>query len=127
MAAVVSALTDAEAEELGLAREPDCCLEREMDFFSFPIADRSVPDSVEEFRSLIDDLFDELVEGRAVVVHCRAGIGRSSLIAAGVLMRLGLSAAEALRNVENARGMSVPDTAEQRDWLERLNTHAQNV
>jgi protein-tyrosine phosphatase len=126
VAAVVSALTDAEAEELGLEREPDCCLERELDYFSFPIEDRSVPDSVEEFRSLIADLLDELVEGRAVVIHCRAGIGRSSMIASGVLMRLGSSASEALRIVGEARGMTVPDTTEQREWLERLNTRAQS-
>jgi hypothetical protein len=46
---VVSALTAAENEELGLVEESRCCQSRGIEFLSFPIEDRSVPNSSAEF------------------------------------------------------------------------------
>jgi protein-tyrosine phosphatase len=51
-------------------------------------------------------------------VHCRAGIGRSSLIAACVLVLLGLAPAMAFDRIGKARGLKVPDTEGQRDWVD---------
>jgi len=42
---VVSLLTSQEVEEMDLAQEPQYCHENHMEFVSFPIVDRSVPDS----------------------------------------------------------------------------------
>ena len=42
---VVSALTPAEVEELGLLEEGHCCQSNGLEFLSFPIEDRSVPPS----------------------------------------------------------------------------------
>jgi protein-tyrosine phosphatase len=52
-----------------------------------------------------------------VVVHCRAGIGRSSLIAGTVLVRFGIPPEEAWRLITAARGFRVPETPEQGEWL----------
>jgi protein-tyrosine phosphatase len=61
-----------------------------------------------------------LNEGKAVAVHCRAGIGRSSLIAACVLVLLGLAPGTALDRIGKARGGNVPDTEGQRDWVDKF-------
>jgi protein-tyrosine phosphatase len=61
----------------------------------------------------------QLVSGAAVAVHCRAGIGRSGLVAAGLLVAQGRSPAEAFTAVSNARGVRVPDTPDQEAWLHR--------
>jgi len=53
-------------------------------------------------------------------VHCRQGIGRSGLVASGVLMSSGIKANEAMQIVSSARGISVPETPEQRRWIEEL-------
>jgi hypothetical protein len=53
---------------------------------------RSAP--VAAATDLMAELEERLAEGEFIVVHCRAGIGRSSLIAAAVLVREGLSPAE---------------------------------
>jgi protein-tyrosine phosphatase len=58
-----------------------------------------------------------LRDGRSIAIHCRAGIGRSSMIAACALILCGIDAAEALALIKAARGVSVPDTDEQRDWV----------
>lgn len=85
-----------------------------MTFTSFPIPDRGIP----EDRCAAIALAKELGEGhQSVLIHCRAGIGRSSTIAAAVLILLGQDPKEALRKIASARGLPVPDTQLQRDWL----------
>jgi protein-tyrosine phosphatase len=119
---VVSALTPAEIEEWGLRDESRRCEDNGLKFLSFPIEDRSVPTSLSEFDGLIDSVTDYLREGKAVVVHCWGGVGRSSVIAACALIRNGLSADSAFRVIEEARGRQVPDTVEQRQWVERYSS-----
>jgi protein-tyrosine phosphatase len=118
--AIVSALTESEAEELLLAQEETCCARHGLRFFSFPIEDRSVPQDASEFREFLDRLEGKLRKGAALAIHCRAGIGRSSLTAACLLIQQGLSADAAIRAVEEARDCAVPDTPEQRMWIEQF-------
>jgi len=116
---VVSALTAAENEELGLVEERQCCQSRGVGFLSFPIEDRSVPNSLAEFTELVNSVAGFLRKGKAVAVHCRAGIGRSSMIVASALINIGLSTESAFLSIEESRGSPVPDTDEQRRWVER--------
>jgi protein-tyrosine phosphatase len=118
--AIVSALTESEVEELLLSEEERCCVQHALRFFWFPIEDRSVPQKGSKFREFLDRLDTELRKGAALAIHCRAGIGRSSLIAACLLTRHGFSADAAMRAIEEARGCPVPDTAEQRSWIEQF-------
>jgi len=115
---VVSALTAAEAEDMGLCDEGQCCQNYGLEFLSFAIEDRSVPLSLDEFDGLLNSLTERLCNGKAVAVHCRAGIGRSSLIVASTLVRNGVSVDSAFKAIQEARGCSVPDTPEQRQWVE---------
>jgi len=119
---LVSALTPYETEDMGLLEESQCCQNYGLEFLSFPIEDRSVPTSFSEFDGLLNSLTDRLRKGKAVGVHCRAGIGRSSMIVASALIRDGLSVDSAFRVIQDARGCSVPDTAEQRQWVERYSS-----
>ena len=116
---IVSALTSSENKELGLTEESRYCKNCDVEFVSFPIEDRSVPNSISKFNELVSSLTEYLRSGKAVGVHCRAGIGRSSMIVAGVLIHNGFSAASAFNAIEEARGCEVPDTPEQREWVEQ--------
>jgi protein-tyrosine phosphatase len=117
---IVSALEEEEVAELELLREEDLCRAAGMDFLSFPIRDRSLPGSAKLFDAFVGSVDAHLSAGKAVVIHCRAGIGRSTMIAASLLLRRGLSSAEAFALLEKARGFPVPDTPEQREWVERI-------
>ena len=119
---LVSALTPYETEDMGLLEESRCCQNYGLEFLSFPIEDRSVPASFSEFDGLLNSLTDRLRKGKAVGVHCRAGVGRSSMIVASALIRDGLSVDSAFHVIQDARGCSVPDTAEQRQWVERYSS-----
>lgn len=115
---LVSALTTPEAEELGLIAEAEECRKNGLHFLSHPIEDRSVPSLNTTFEGLVHQLVTRAKNGECIVIHCRAGIGRSSIIAACVLVRMGLSPDAAFRLLEQSRGCPVPDTIEQRQWVE---------
>ena len=114
---VVSLLEGEEIYDLGLAEEANLCRFADIEFLSFPIPDRGVPPDASAARGLADRLLTFAQEGKAVAIHCRAGIGRSSLVAAMTLILSGLTANEALEAIGAARGLDVPDTDEQRRWL----------
>jgi protein-tyrosine phosphatase len=114
---VVSLLEASEVCELELGEEASCCEALGVEFISFPIRDRGVPTSRPITIDLIDGLVSKLRTGSSIAIHCRAGIGRSSLIAACVLGKLGVKPDEAFEIIGRARGVVVPDTPEQREWL----------
>jgi len=115
---LVSMLQAEEAAELGLITEADACRTAGIEFRSFPIQDREVPSSVASFSAFVEQLRAELHSGRSVGVHCRASIGRSSMMLAGVLCAEGLPPGDAFKRLTKARGLQVPDTAEQVHWIE---------
>ena len=114
---VVSLLEPSEARNLGLDAERLEVKAHAMDFISFPIPDMGLPPSVEDFSQIVKLLFTQVNSGVNTLVHCRAGIGRSGLLAAGVLLHTGMDAEEAFAYVSHMRGLRVPETMEQHDWL----------
>jgi protein-tyrosine phosphatase len=117
---VVSLLTPDEVADLDLADEDRLGRAAGMDVVSFPITDRGVPPSTAAAAGLFATLAGALAAGTSVLVHCRQGIGRSAVIAAGLLVRAGLDADAALRRVADARGLPVPETDDQRRWVAAL-------
>jgi protein-tyrosine phosphatase len=114
---VVSLLTKSENEELDLTREASLVREKGIRFSSFPIEDRGVPSSSAKTDKLVEQLGAEIRPGKNVVIHCRQGIGRSSLISAAVLVSGGEDLKQALSHISQVRGVEVPETTEQRNWL----------
>ena len=115
---VVSLLEPAEAVDLDLAKEGSLTRRHDLAFQSIPIGDRQVPLSRREFISQVEQLERELERGRNVVLHCRQGIGRTGLVAACLLILHGVSASDAVILLSEARGIRVPETPEQRSWLD---------
>jgi protein-tyrosine phosphatase len=116
---LVSLLQPAEAAELELTGEELQAAAAGIRFLSFPIQDRSVPDPVGAL-ALLRGVLAQLRQGRSIAVHCRQGIGRSGLVCASLLVLGGAHPAEAWDAVERARGTPVPDTPEQRAWVDDL-------
>ena len=58
-----------------------------------------------------------IASGKSVAIHCRAGIGRSTTLAACVLILLGVNGEVALDMIAAARGLEVPETEAQRQWI----------
>ena len=116
---VFSLLTHEEEQDLDLAYEQTEAKAQGMEFLSFPIPDRQVPASESALRKAIEKLETDLTAGRKVVLHCRQGVGRSGLVAVCLLLAKGIHAETALNLLSQARGTSVPETPEQRRWIDR--------
>jgi protein-tyrosine phosphatase len=116
---LVSMLEPREADALGLADERGLTEETGLQFLSYPVPDRTTPSDKARFRQFIDKLVAHLRAGKAIGVHCRGCIGRSTIVVACALIHLGWDAKDALNAIEAARGCMVPDTLEQREWILR--------
>ena len=114
---VVSMLEEDEAVLLALADESVLAKKTGLQFLSFPIPDTQVPTDTAAFRSFVAGLANRLRAGERIGVHCRGSIGRSTVIAACTLIQLGWPPKTALANIASARGLAVPDTQEQEDWI----------
>ena len=113
---VISMLEASEIAELSLQDEEAVCIGQSIGFANFPIPDRGLPHR-EDFINLVSDTVRKLEKGARVAVHCRAGIGRSGMLVCSCLGILFGSAEQAITAVSNARGVDVPDTQEQRDFI----------
>jgi protein-tyrosine phosphatase len=115
---VVSLLEPHEIYDLELDREGEACAQAGIAFRSFPISDRGVPSSLAKTQALVADCKSGLSAGRGILVHCRAGIGRSALVVACVLVSLGDRPEAAFARIKSARGLDVPDTLIQTQWVD---------
>ena len=80
----------------------------------WPIEDGPAPDP-ETLRGVASLIASWLRSGAVVYVHCQAGMNRSALVTARVLMEQGLTAEEAIQAVRDRRRGSLSD--EYADWL----------
>ncbi|MEM7097590.1 MAG: protein-tyrosine phosphatase family protein [Pseudomonadota bacterium] len=114
---IVSLLEKQEASELQLTSEEVHCKSLGLDFVQFPIPDRSVPEDKMAFINTVSLSYEAVLGGANLIAHCRAGIGRSGLYTLGVLLFDGHSAQNARELVSQARGLTIPDTEEQFEWI----------
>jgi protein-tyrosine phosphatase len=113
----VSLLEPDEEADLDLTGESTSSTESGLAFRAFPIPDRDVPSSRQAVAELADQIVDGLRSGKTVAVHCRQGLGRSSVMAAAILIAGGLDAETALNAIRRSRGLDVPETQAQRQWI----------
>ena len=114
---VVSLLEPGEEAEFALTDESASSAASGLEFRSFPIPDRSVPNSREAVAKLVDQIVDALHAGKSIALHCRQGIGRSAMVAAAALISQGQNVETAIMTVRRSRGLEVPETHAQRQWI----------
>ena len=117
---IVSLLEFQEIAELGLECEKTFCLKHNVNFINYPIQDRGLPQERQSLNELIGKLRSKLYQGERIVIHCRMGIGRSSMIAAAVLIEDEMTANEIFGEISKIRGLTVPDTEDQVNWLKQF-------
>jgi protein-tyrosine phosphatase len=122
ISSVLSLLESEEEKDLDLQDEPAEVQRQGLKFRSLPIPDRKVPPSETKLLGVLEDLDRSLLSGNNVLVHCRQGVGRTGLLAACLLVRKGLSPGAAIDKVSGARGVAVPETEEQREWIDHFAT-----
>ena len=84
-----------------------------------PVHDLHAPE-LDEAQRLLAELSDDLDQGRGLLIHCGAGIGRAGTIAAGIMIWRGWTLDEALHLVASSRPMAGPEAGAQTALLEAL-------
>lgn len=114
---IVSLLESKESFDVGLHDEEALAIKHGMAFHSFPIKDLGVPASKDPFKYFIKKIHKAVESGENIVIHCHGGIGRSGLVAGGVLLHSSYTVLDAFAHITKKRGKTVPETDEQISWL----------
>ena len=114
---LVSLLETIESNDLGLENEELFCENKGIEFINFPIRDVQTPKNESDFCDLVNQLTNRIKAGKSVVIHCRMGIGRASILAAAILMKFEFNSTDVFDIISKYRKLKVPDTDEQRNWL----------
>ena len=87
---------------------------RGLDWRHLPIADFSVPDVdfEQQWHTQGHDIRSLLRSGSDVLVHCKGGLGRAGMIAARLLVELGMPPDDAIRAVRSARKGAIETAAQ---------------
>ena len=116
---LVSLLADEDIRSLALQDEPVTAAGQGLEFTHFPIVDFGLPEPV-AFRVLVSELCAALERGTSIAIHCRAGIGRTGTLASCILKGLGHPSEDAMQRVVAARGVTIPDTEAQRQFIQEF-------
>ena len=84
----------------------------------YSVPNFGAPSDKQEFLELTRDLSRKLLSGKRLLIHCGGGIGRTGMLAVGLLMSLGMETDEARETVASAH--SAPETTAQDRLLEWL-------
>jgi ADP-ribosylglycohydrolase len=92
-----------------------------------PITDHALPRKPAQMTKILECLQQALAAGRPVYLHCRAGIGRTGVVAGCLLVERGLGGEEAVlelnrlwqQSARSAQWPSIPETPEQVEYVRR--------
>lgn len=102
---VLTLVEPAELRELKVPQLGHEIRVRGIEWLHLPIADYSVPSDAFEEQWIIDgrDIREMLRNGDDVLVHCKGGLGRAGMIAARLLVELGMDPEQAIHSVRHVR------------------------
>jgi hypothetical protein len=89
-------------------------------YHSMPIPDGFVP-SAEQYADFLRFMAAQRQDGRAIAVHCAAGLGRTGTVLAGYLVSRGLPVEEAIARIRAARPGAIETTRQLRFLYELRN------
>lgn len=87
-----------------------------IELLRYVIEDFYIPQNIESFNKFVDTIISKLNSKKNVFVHCLAGLGRSGLVLACVLIKYypDLSYQEAISKVRNIRNGAIQNIEQER-------------
>jgi len=115
---LVTLLQPFEMEMLGVDRIGERARDNGLDWWHLPIGDGCAPGTTFEsaWAEAGPELHRVLDEGGRIVLHCRAGIGRTGTVAARLLIERGVDPGDAVVAIRRARPGAI-ESPEQMAWV----------
>jgi protein-tyrosine phosphatase len=113
-----------EKEELEQLKIPDLLAEantRGMMTEHLPLPDDGLPASMEKFSVLVDTVVNAIATGETVLIHCKGGQGRTGMLAAACLVRLGYTPEAAIATIRQVRAGAL-SAAIKREYVHQFHT-----
>ncbi len=103
--AVITMLTNADIKKLGVEHLGSEIEQQGIAWFQLPIEDDCAPEAIfeEAFAKSKDELLELLKNKATIAIHCRGGTGRTSLMAAILLLESGESWTEIKPHIQAAK------------------------
>ena len=116
---IISLLEDHEFSLLGIPEFRNSVESARLPWVFLPIVDGGIPDRTftDKWSIVGPRTRNILRRGGRVLIHCRAGLGRTGLLAATILVELGEPCETAIRHVRNARLHTI-ETEQQKRFVE---------
>jgi ADP-ribosyl-[dinitrogen reductase] hydrolase len=116
--AVLSLVEPHEFDRLGVPDFAQAIALTPLQWLQVPITDMATPGpaSLAAWRAQGPALLQALNSGQRVLVHCAAGLGRTGMLVAKLLVLNGVRADEAIAQVRRARPGTI-ETEAQADWV----------
>ena len=116
--ALVNLMEEHEYDLLRISDYPQkvCCYP--MEYFHLPIVDVHPPDRrfITLWESAGPKLRQILMDGGRILIHCRGGLGRTGMVAAQLLVEMGMPQKEAIHAVRKARKGTI-ETIDQEKYV----------
>jgi protein-tyrosine phosphatase len=112
-AAVLTLMPTAELAQNGASELPALCAAQGLSWLHLPVADEQVPqaDFDAVWPAAMAQLAELLAADKAIAIHCKGGSGRTGLIAARILIELGIAHREAISLVQALRPKAIQHPA----------------
>ena len=116
--AVLSLIESHEFDRLGVPDFAQAIARTTLQWIQVPITDMATPGpaTLAAWRAQGPELLQALNSGQRVLVHCAAGLGRTGMLVAKLLVLNGVRADEAIAQVRRARPGTI-ETEAQADWV----------
>lgn len=119
--AVITVMPDSELAKNQVSDMSSRCAAQGLAWFHLPVADDQPP--ADDFETLWaaqqDEILRRLKAGERIAIHCKGGSGRTGLIAASLLIKLGLPLTQATAQVQALRPKALQHPAHV-SWISTL-------
>jgi protein-tyrosine phosphatase len=110
---VVTLMTKTELQKMNLWNMSDRLAAVDVEWIHYPIADKWLPQSNDDFVTFITVLVDKIQAEKKIVVHCNGGKGRTGLTVVACLIKLGVTQIDAISKIRNVRSGMLQNPAQQ--------------